>query len=411
MEISIIGSLEEVSADEWNRLAGVDYPFTRHEFLVALERHNCVGEKYGWYPQHILVRDASRKNTVNKKCNGQGQLVGAVPMYLKDNSYGEFVFDWAWAEAYSRSGLNYYPKLVVAIPYTPATGPRLLVENLPENDRSDNSLHENSLHKNSLLKKKEIENLLIRAAIQHAQSTGVSSLHWLFPDDKTTRDLESQGLMRRIDCQFQWTNNAYKSFDDFLSTFSSQKRKKIKRERRRVSETDVEIEVLKGIDISDEQWEIFHYFYQIPFYLKSGTPTLSLGFFMEIGKTMPENIVLMLAKHHDRYVAAAFNFCGKDTLYGRHWGSDKRFHSLHFELCYYRGIDYCIKNGLQRFEPGAQGEHKISRGFLPTTTYSAHWLSHPQFRSAISDFLGHETNAMENYIETLDAHSPYKTQT
>lgn len=387
---SIIGSLEEVSAEEWNNLSGNDYPFTRHEFLVALERHSCLGKKYGWYPQHILIRDTIQRDTTYT----QGKLIGAVPMYLKDNSYGEFVFDWAWAEAYSRSGLCYYPKLVVAIPYTPATGPRILVKDDP-----DNAQH-----------KSNIESLLIRTAIQHAQNHDISSLHWLFPDRDATQKLESQGLMRRIDCQFQWTNHAYKNFDDFLSTFNSQKRKKVKRERRQVSEADIDIEIFKGTDISEELWEIFHYFYQIPFYLKSGTPTLSLEFFKEIGNTMPDNIVLMLAKHGDRYVAAAFNFCGKDTLYGRHWGSDKRFHSLHFELCYYRGIDYCIKNGLLRFEPGAQGEHKISRGFLPTPTYSAHWLSHPQFRSTIGDFLDRESSAMENYIGTLKRHSPYKNK-
>jgi predicted N-acyltransferase len=319
MDVSIIGSLEEVSAGEWNALSA-DYPFTRHEFLVALERHHCVGKQYGWYPQHIIVRDPS----LSEPGQAKGKLVGAIPMYLKDNSYGEFVFDFAWAEAYSRSGLKYYPKLVAAMPYTPATGPRLLVGPGPQQD--------------------EIESLLIRAALQHAENTHVSSLHFLFTDDRTTKLLEAQGLMRRIDCQFQWENNNYQSFDDFLSTFSARKRKKVKRERRHVAEADIEIEVLNGHDISPSQWETFHYFYQIPFFTKSGTPTLSLEFFKEIGETMPENIVLMLAKHQGRYVAAAFNFCSGHTLYGRHWGSDQQFHSLHFELCYYRGIDYCIKS-------------------------------------------------------------------
>jgi len=383
MDVSIIGSLEEVSAGEWNALSE-DYPFTRHEFLVALERHHCVGKQYGWYPQYIIIRDPG----LSGPGQAQGKLVGAIPMYLKDNSYGEFVFDFAWAEAYSRSGLKYYPKLVVAMPYTPATGPRLLVNKGPQQD--------------------EIESLLIRAALQHAENTHVSSLHFLFTDDRTTKLLEAQGLMRRIDCQFQWENNNYQNFDDFLSTFSAQKRKKVKRERRHVAEADIDIEILSGHDITPSQWETFHYFYQIPFYTKSGTPTLSLDFFKEIGETMPENIVLMLAKHQGRYVAAALNFCSGHTLYGRHWGSDQQFHSLHFELCYYRGIDYCIENGLRRFEPGAQGEHKISRGFMPTPTYSAHWLSHPEFRSAIDDFLGREKRAMEDYIDTLHTHSPYK---
>lgn len=384
MNISIIGSLEEVTAVEWNALTGSDhYPFVRYEFLRAMEKHGCVGDKYGWYPQHIILRDNSKSDIFPG-----GKIVGAVPMYIKTNSYGEFVFDWAWADAYHRAGLEYYPKLVIGVPYTPATGPRLLTIGGPN--------------------RRQYEKQLIQAAIAHAKKIRVSSLHCLFTDEKTSACIEDQGMMSRMDCQFHWQNNDYLDFDDFLESFSSKKRKKVKRERRRVEETDVEILTLKGNDIDESHWEAFHYFYKIPFFTKSGTPTLSLAFFKEIGRTMPENILLLLAKYDGKYVAAALDFYSDKVLYGRHWGSSMHFHSLHFELCYYRGIEFCIENGLQRFEPGAQGEHKISRGFLPTATYSTHWLSHPEFRSAIDEFLTREMRAISHHIEILEQHSPYK---
>lgn len=384
MDISIIGSLEEVTAVEWNALTGNDqYPFIRYEFLSAMEKHGCVGEQYGWFPQHIILRDGIKTDLYPK-----GKIVGAVPMYIKTNSYGEFVFDWAWADAYHRAGLEYYPKLVIGVPYTPATGQRLLTLPGP-----DSYLH---------------EKMLIRAAIDHAEKIGVSSLHCLFTDERTTARIEDQGLMARMDCQFHWTNNSYLDFEDFLDSFSSKKRKNVRRERRRVEEAGVDIQMVKGKDITDAQWEAFHYFYKIPFYTKSGTPTLSLNFFKEIGRTMPENILLFLARHEGKYVAAALDFCSTTTLYGRHWGASAHFDSLHFELCYYRGIEFCIDSGLQRFEPGAQGEHKISRGFLPTATYSTHWLSHPEFRTAIDDFLSREMRAIKHHIEILEEHSPYK---
>ena len=384
MNISIIGSLDEVSPEEWNTLTGnQNYPFVRYEFLSALEHHGCVGERYGWFPQHIILRDE-----LQTEKNPDGKLIGAVPMYIKTNSYGEFVFDWAWADAYQRAGLEYYPKLVIGIPYTPATGPRLL--SLQGSDR------------------RHIEKLLIQGAIDHAKSIGVSSLHCLFTDDKTTAYIEDQGMMARMDCQFHWHNDSYLSFEEFLESFSSKKRKKVKRERRRVEESDVEIITLRGEDITSDHWDAFHHFYQIPFFTKSGTPTLSLKFFKEIGQTMPENILLFLAIHENRYVAAALDFYSDKVLYGRHWGSNTHFHSLHFELCYYRGIEFCIEQGLERFEPGAQGEHKINRGFLPTATHSTHWLSHPEFRSAIDDFLTREVRAIQHHIEILEEHSPYK---
>ena len=373
MHLSVLSSLDDIPAAGWNNLAGAANPFLRHEFLVALERHGCVGAAAGWIPQHLAAFE-------------QDRLVGAVPMYLKDNSYGEFVFDWAWADAYRRAGLRYYPKLVVAVPYTPATGPRLLLaDDAPQ-----------------------IADALIAGALEHAQRLKVSSLHWLFTTEQDTRRLEAHGLMRRTGCQFHWHNQNYSDFDGFLALFTAEKRKKIKRERRYVREAGIEIEVLNGRQISADQWEIFHNFYSSTFLKRGGTASLSLGFFQEIGQTMADNVVLVLAKHQGRYVAGAFNLRGTDTLYGRHWGCSEEFHSLHFEVCYYAAIEYCIAQGLKRFEAGAQGEHKLSRGFLPTPTWSAHWLSHPAFSSAVAEFLSHEQDNMAYYINELGEHTPYR---
>ncbi|MDH5436361.1 MAG: GNAT family N-acetyltransferase [Gammaproteobacteria bacterium] len=372
MQTSICSDLSEISADDWNALAGDHNPFVQHAFLVALEKYHCVGDRWGWLPQHILIHE-------------NNNLVGAMPMYLKNNSYGEFVFDWAWAEAYQRHQLPYYPKLVNSIPYTPATGPRLLART------------------------PAIKKQLVATAIERAKQLDASSMHWLFTNSDDTALLSEQGYMLREGVQFHWENNDYVHFDDFLATLTSKKRKKIKRERRLVREANVEIECLNGHEIADEQWKIFHQFYTSTFEVKSGYPTLSLDFFKALGQTMPDQVLLIMAKHENKYVAGAFNLKGKDTLYGRHWGCNQYFHSLHFECCYYAAIDYCIQHKLNRFEAGAQGEHKLARGFLPVATWSAHWLSHPQFSEAIRDFVEREQVAMDDYIETLGEHSPYKT--
>lgn len=376
MQVQIVDELSTVPSGEWNALAGKRFPFLRHEFLTALERHQCVGPAFGWLPRHILIRD------------DRGTLVGAMPMYLKDNSYGEFVFDWSWADAYERAGLAYYPKAVIAAPYTPATGARLLVQ--------DNNLADTT------------RQALFKTAVEFAGSQELSSLHFLFTNERDTRFLAGQGNLLRLGCQFHWENREYKSFDDFLSTLSSRKRKKIRRERRRVQEEGIEIRVVHGDEASDEQWDAACNFYRTTFEKKWGVPTLNSGFFQEISTTMGGNIVLVLAYHNREAVAGAINLKGSDTLYGRHWGCNARFHSLHFEVCYYQGIDYCIREGLIAFEPGAQGEHKISRGFLPTPTWSAHWIADRQFRGIIGDFLVRETRAMRDYIDTLDEYSPFR---
>ncbi len=376
MQYSILGSLEEIRASDWNALVHPDNPFARHEFLVAMERHGAVGERFGWYPQYLIARRG-------------GQLVGAIPMYLKDNSYGELVFDWAWADAYHRSGKDYYPKLVVAIPYTPVTGQRVLA-------RSD-AHHE------------DITRGLIDAALAHARQLGVSSLHWLFTDEFDTRQFQQHPeFMLRLGCQFHWHNQGYADFDDYLAVFTSAKRKKIRQERRRVREQNITLEVLHGDEVSDEQWDVYHRFYTDTFDRKSGYPTFSKPFFKEIARTLPRNVVLVLASHDGQYVAGAFNMRGSQSLYGRHWGCSADFHSLHFEACYYQGLEYCIEQGLKRFEPGAQGEHKIARGFLPVKTFSAHWIADPQFSQAIGQFLAHETGGMQEYIDELAEHSPFR---
>ncbi|MGH8503440.1 MAG: GNAT family N-acetyltransferase [Gammaproteobacteria bacterium] len=375
-DIQACDSLERVGAAEWNRLAG-DEPFLSHEFLVALERHGCVGQTFGWHPLHLLVRDA------------RGALVGAIPMYIKTNSYGEFVFDWSWASAYERHGLEYYPKLVVAIPYTPITGPRLLV-------RAD-------------VDAVRVKDRLIEQTIALCRAQGFTGAHWLFTDHTDTERLRTHDLMLRLGVQYHWRNAGYRDFDHFLAGFQSRKRKKIRRERQRVAEQNIALRVVHGDEADERLWATVHRFYTGTFDRKWGIPTLNLGFFKEIGRTLGARVVLVIAEIGSKPVACAVNFRSDNALYGRFWGCDQAFHSLHFEACYYQGIDYCIRHGLGRFEPGAQGEHKIGRGFLPTRTWSAHWIAQPQFRAALSDFCRRERQAMEQEYRALWTLSPFRT--
>lgn len=374
MRFEIVERLKTINPQHWDRLSDGRNPFLKHAFLAALENNHCL-EEFGWYPQHILLYEDQ-------------ELVAAMPLYIKDNSYGELVFDWAWADAYHRAGLQYYPKLVCAIPYTPATGPRLLVAAGKDHARYAKALIDHSIE------------------VAHAHH--MSSMHWLFTDERDTRLFRENGYALRLGCQFHWHNQGYASFDHYLESFTAQKRKQVKRERRRVQEQGIALEIHHGDEMTDELWQIYHAFYSSTFDRKSGMATLSLDFFRELGRTMPRNVVVVLARHAQDYIATAFNLRGEDTLYGRHWGCRAEYHSLHFEACYYQGLDYCIKHGLHAFEPGAQGEHKISRGFLPTPTWSAHWVSHSQFRTAILDYTRREQVAMQHYIESLHAHSPFK---
>jgi predicted N-acyltransferase len=375
MQIDFHSTIEEIDAASWNRLAGDGNPFLSHEFHAALEHHDCVGPRFGWHPRHLTV-------------SHEGHLIGASPLYLKDNSYGEFVFDHAWAEAYQRYGANYYPKLVCAIPYTPAFGERLLAT-------GDG-------------KRQELRKAMVEATLQQAVGADCSSVHWLFTTEEEGVLLKEMGMCERLGVQFHWQNRGYGSFDDFLSGLTSKRRKNILRERRRVREAGVTFRWLHGREVSKAEWRLFSDFYAKTFAERYSLATLNLGFFQEIARSLGDRVVLILAYAGPRCIAGSLFYRGDKILYGRHWGTIEVLDSLHFETCYYQGIEYAIRHRLQGFEPGAQGEHKIWRGFLPTLTRSYHWIADERFREAIEGFLRRERPAIADYWETLRASSPYR---
>ncbi len=375
-KIEVGSSLDEVKREDWNALANAGNPFVRYEFLSALESNQCVAPEYGWHPYHILLKDDANR------------LIAAAPGYLKTNSYGEFVFDFQWAEAYERSGADYYPKLICAAPFTPATGPRLLVH--PDHDYQ------------------QCTSALLSAAIAVTDQQNLSGMHWLFPTSEQADLMDKHGYLRRMGCQYIWVNNHYQDFEDFLASCNSKKRKNMRRERKRVTEQNITLTVHHGKDLQDKDWRDVIGFYLDTFNRKWGTPTLNTGFFSEVGRTMGEDIVIVFATHDDTRVACSVMFKSGDTLYGRYWGCHKDFHSLHFEACYYQGIDYCIEHNLKRFEPGAQGEHKIARGFVPTPTWSSHYIRDDAFRAAVAHFLKQETPIMEKRCEALQSFLPFK---
>ncbi len=375
LQLSEVNSVDELDASTWNRLAG-DSPFLRHEFLSALEKTGCVGAGTTWQPNHILAFDDDHT------------LRGALPLYIKNDSRGEFVFDWGWAHAYEQAGLAYYPKLVCAVPFTPVTGQRLLVaENASFADTAG---------------------ALLAAAQTVGDRIGASSLHILFPTESEQRFICEAGLHRRKGYQFHWTNQDYDGFDAFLESFTSAKRKKVRRERRRIEEAGIRFEHLRGDELSESDWDAVFDFYSRTFFRRGRPPYLNQAFFSQISQTMPENLVVILARYGSDPIAAAICFRSDEALYGRYWGSLADFHSLHFEACYYQGIDYCITEGLRRFEPGTQGEHKISRGFVPTTTWSNHWLSDSQFDGALRELLQREQLQVDAYMNELASHLPYR---
>ncbi len=380
INFSFISSLKNVQRADWNALLEDDNPFLCYEFLSALEQNDCLGEKYGWYPHHLIVRDVA------------GALIAATPLYIKTNSYGEFVFDWSWASAYEQAGLNYYPKLISSIPYTPATGKRLLLS-----------------PKLSSEQQVDVASKMIQATLSESEKLNMSGTHWLFNEADECNYFREQGQMFRLGCQYHWHNHNYESFDQFLDKFISRKRKKVKQERRYVKEQNIEIKRVHGNELNEEQWQQIHRFYESTFYRKSGIPTLSLDFFKEVGSTMGEQIVLVLSYSDEQLVACAINFRSSHTLYGRFWGCTHAFHSLHFEACYYQGIEYAIFNKLKVFEPGAQGEHKISRGFLPTKTWSAHSIHDSRFEPSIRDFCKREQEYMQQDYDELMMLSPYRS--
>ena len=379
MTVEIVSSLAEIDPAQWNRLS-CGNPFLRHEFLHALHETGCASERTGWAPRYLAAFD------------GQRCLTGAMPLYVKSHSRGEYVFDWAWADAYDRHGLDYYPKLLCAIPFTPVAGPRILAI-------SD-----------------DVADALATQVLSVARDSDASSLHCLFPPDDQARRLAGKGMMVRHGVQFHWVNEAQYggSFEQYLTSMNHTKRKKIKQERRRVSDAGISFRWLEGLAITEDDWTFFARCYTRTYREHHNTPYLNEAFFQRIGKTMPENLLLIIAEREGRRIAASFNVRGDANggrLYGRYWGALEHHPMLHFEACYYQTIEYCLARGIAVFEGGAQGEHKMARGLMPVQTSSVHWLAHPQFAQAVDAFLAREKKGIAHYIDELREHAPFRTET
>ena len=375
--LRVVESLAGVPAEDWNALAGSNLyggdPFTSHAFLSALIDTGCASARTGWRPQILLLE---------REGSAGYELSGAMPMFLKSHSYGEYVFDWAWADAYGRHGLEYYPKLLCAVPFTPVTGPRLLAAS--DSDRGK----------------------LAAGALEMARE--YSSLHVLFPPAAEAGLLQGAGMMMRRTVQFHWQNDNYADFDDFLSRLTRHRRKVIRQERRRVHETGLDFRWLRGAEIERSHWEFFERCYRRTYAAHRSSPYLNLEFFLRLGATLPQHCLMILAERAGRPVAATLNVVAGDNIYGRYWGAAEHVPLLHFECCYYQAIEYAIANRLQLFEGGAQGEHKLFRGLLPVETHSAHWLAHPGFADAIEDYLRREGTGITRYVDELKEHSPFK---
>jgi len=375
----VIYDINEVDEQIWNECANgtpkVFNPFVDHRFLHALELSASACNQTGWQPFHILLEEDSK-------------IVGAMPLYLKSHSRGEFVFDGGWAAAWERAGGSYYPKLQSSIPFTPATGSRLLT--LPSKEQENRHKH------------------LLQAAIQVAQKIKVSSLHVTFLPELESQVAKECGLLERLDTQYHWRNEGYSHFDDFLQNLSSKKRKNLRRERRDALSNGISIEWITGADFREHHWDAFYEFYTDTGYRKWGTPYLTREFFSEVSAKMPDQTLLIMAKRNERYIAGAINFIGGDTLFGRHWGCVEDHRFLHFEVCYYQAIDFAIEHNLTYVEAGAQGGHKFARGYMPRTTYSAHWIADASLRKAVAQFLEDESRYVQRDIDYLENHSPYR---
>lgn len=371
----LLESISEVEPSQWNDLVGDGYPFIRHEFLFALEQSGSVSEQAGWKPMHLIGRDSKG-------------LALAMPGYLKWHSYGEYVFDFQWAHAYQRYGLQYYPKWLTAIPFTPCAGPRVSI-------------------RGGLDDTKTFEQIQFFIESQ-CREKNLSSWHCLFPEKQWLDRLSAHPLGVREGVQFQWFNQGYENFDDFLATFSSKKRKNVKRERRLVADQGIEMLCIPGNEITETQWKTFYAFYSATYFKRGQEPYLTPQFFQLLLQNMPSNLLLVMAIKDQHYVAGALSFIGDDTLYGRYWGCLDEYDSLHFETCYYQGIEFCIERGLKRFDSGAQGEHKIVRGFEPVKTYSLHYIRDAQFDAAIKDFLKREKLGIDQYQSETAEWLPFK---
>ena len=382
MNIKLLSSISDIPAHEWNTLFNTDYPFIQHRFLSALEKSGCTQASTGWEPQHIIVRDDHK-------------IIAVMPCYLKTHSYGEYVFDWAWANAYQQHQLPYYPKLLSAIPFTPSTGPRLAFHH------SIQSKHEQlSIIKN-----------IKQSILDTFGSTGLSSWHTLFPEAELSELLEACQYKQRAGIQYHWFNNSYASFDDFLDTFKSRKRKTLRKERLSVTTQGIEMKTVIGTDISEQLMADFYRFYHYTYLKRSGQHGyLNLAFFTLLLSSMPDSLVMFCAYKDDTLIGAALCFKDEQTLYGRYWGCEQEHEFLHFEACYYQGIEYCINNNLKRFDPGAQGEHKISRGFKPIKTLSNHLILHDEFRHAIEHFIDEEEIQINSHLKDLATLLPFKSE-
>ncbi|MFM1565398.1 MAG: GNAT family N-acetyltransferase [SAR86 cluster bacterium] len=378
MKIHFIESIKNIDETIWNNLVDSDYPFMQHSFLLSLEESKCVGEGTGWYTFHLVVKE-------------EEDVIALMPMYIKTDSHGEFIFDWSWADAFYRNGLDYYPKLVSAIPFTPASGPRLCV--LDESKRT---------HITSLIKE-GLEEISIEL--------GISSAHILLPEKKELTSYVDSGFSTRTSYSFHWFNNNYSDFDDFLKELTSRQRKNLRKERSKIFDQNIHMERIPGEDITEELWDSFFKFYQIT-YLKRGMQAyLNLDFFHKISERLPKSLLLVIAKEAKTkgHLAGALNFCDSKNLYGRYWGCLEEYDSLHFESCYYQGIEHCIEMKLNKFDPGVQGEHKIKRGFLPVETFSSHWIKDDRFKKAIDDFLIREREHILEYNERCKSLLPFKS--
>jgi predicted N-acyltransferase len=368
--LRILDSLENIDAARWDALAGGN-PTVCHAFLDSLHRTHCASAKSGWAPQFPSIWK-------------EGVLVGAAPLYVKSHSYGEYIFDWAWADAYERHGLAYYPKLVCAVPFTPATGARLLADDAAVRQR------------------------LARVLLDVANHSEVSSLHVLFPTAQDAAALRGLGMLERSSVQFHWRNAGYGSFEEFLAALSRDKRKKIRQERKRVADAGVRLRRATGREATSRDWDFFTACYRRTYREHRSTPYLSRAFFGMIAERMPDQVLLVIAERDGEPIAAALDLFGRDALYGRYWGSAEYVPGLHFEACYYQAIEFCIERGIGLFEGGAQGEHKHARGFLPETTRSFHWLAHPAFNRAVDEFVEREGAGIAAYVDELNERSPFR---
>ncbi len=363
-------NLQDINAEQWNGLSQ-DHPLVSHAFLLALDQTGCASPATGWAPHYLLLHRGDK-------------LEGAMPLYVKSHSRGEYVFDYAWARAFERHGLAYYPKLLSAIPFTPVPGPRLLA-----------ATHDDRVR-------------LARKAIEITEENGISSLHILFPSDEDRAALAQAGFMFRENVQFHWFNKGYRDVDDFLSTLSQQKRKKIKQDRKKATQANIDFRWLQGRQIDGPALDFFYRCYHQTYMEHGNAPYLSKEFFSALLSSMPQNLALVVAEQRGRPIASALNMRSKTRLFGRYWGSTQYVPGLHFETCYMQAIEFCIEHGVQVFEGGAQGEHKLSRGMLPVKTSSAHWIRDQRYAQAIADFLSEETPAVMTYFNELQDHSPYK---